>query len=149
MKHFVVTPNRIACDFDRMFNGFFNTPSHECSTDETATPRVNIEETPDHLSLTFELPGMEKDQIKVLVKDDVLTIAAERTLSGEDKDSDIHGADIHVRREIRNGKFSRSFTLPETVDPESVSADYKNGLLTVKLGKKEEVKPREIDIKIN
>lgn len=144
MKHFVVTPNRIACDFDRMFNGFFNTPSHECSADETATPRVNIEETPDHLSLTFELPGMEKDQIKVLVKDDVLTVEGERSLSADDKEND-----IHVRREIRNGKFSRSFTLPETVDPESVSADYKNGLLTVKLGKKEEVKPREIDIKIN
>ena len=144
MRHLVVTPNRINRDFDRMFNSFFNVPSKACCNETELQPRVNIEETKDDVSLIFELPGMEKDNIKVLVKDDVLTVEGERNFSHEEMDDD-----TVVRREIRNGKFSRSFTLPETVDPDSVGADYKSGLLTVKLSKKEEVKPREIEVKIS
>lgn len=144
MRQLVVTPNRIARDFDRMFNGFLNASSRQCCADDALMPPVNIEETKDDVSLTFELPGMEKDNIKVLVKDDVLTVEAERNFKREEKDDD-----IVVRREIRNGKFSRSFTLPETVDSDSVGADYQNGLLTVKFDKKEEVKPREIEVKIS
>ena len=143
MRHLVVTPNRIARDFDRMFNGFLNASSQQCCADDAFMPRVNIEETKDDVSLTFELPGMEKDNIKVLVKDDVLTVEAERSFKREEKDDD-----VVVRHEIRNGKFSRSFTLPETVDSDSVGADYQNGLLTVKFDKKEEVKPREIEVKV-
>ena len=112
-------------------------------TDADFMPRVNIEETKDNVSLTFELPGMEKDNIKIMVKDDVLTVAGERKSFDEQKD------DAFVRREIYSGKFSRSFTLPDTIDPDAVSADYKNGLLLVKLGKKEEGKPREIEVKVS
>ncbi|MBU8934500.1 MAG: Hsp20/alpha crystallin family protein [candidate division Zixibacteria bacterium] len=144
MRHLVVTPNRIARDFDRMFNGFFNVSNQEGDADDAFVPRVNIEETKDDVSLTFELPGVEKDSIKVMVKDDVLTVEGERKSNREVNDDD-----IVVRREIRLGKFSRSFTLPETVEPDSVGADYNSGLLVVKLDKKEEVKPRKIEVKIS
>ena len=143
MRHLVVTPNRIASDIDSLLNSFFNVPSRENYLDADFMPRVNIEETKDNVSLTFELPGMEKDNIKIMVKDDVLTVAGERKSFDEQKD------DAFVRREIYSGKFSRSFTLPDTIDPDAVSADYKNGLLLVKLGKKEEVKPREIEVKVS
>ncbi|MEA2030627.1 MAG: Hsp20/alpha crystallin family protein [candidate division Zixibacteria bacterium] len=143
MRHLIATPNRVTRDIDSLFNSFFNVPSFENNEEAEFVPRVNIEETKDDISLTFELPGISRDNIKVIVKDDILTIAGERKSSKEDKD------ETFIRREICSGKFSRSFTLPETVNPESVSADFNNGLLLVKLGKKEEVKPREIEVKIS
>ncbi len=142
MTYLVPTTNRIAREFDSLFNTFFNFPSHRTEISCDFMPRVNIKETKDDVTLTFELPGMEKKDIKVMVKDNVMTVSGERNLKSEDKD------DGYVRTEISSGSFSRSFTLPDTVDSEKVSADYKNGMLEVKMTKKEEAKPKEIEVKI-
>jgi len=104
---------------------------------------VMIRETNDNVQLTFELPGMKKDDIKVAVRDGVLTVSGSREFKSESKDDD------YVRCEICSGSFSRSFTLPESVNSEKISADYKNGLLEIKLDKLEEVKPKEIEVKVS
>jgi HSP20 family protein len=124
---------------DRFFDDWFTTPSY----DSSFSPKVNIRETKDNVVLTFEVPGMKKDDIKVTVNNDVLTISGKRQFEHEEKD------DVFVRREIAGGEFSRSFTLPDTVDGENIQADYKNGLLEVRLARREETKPKEIEVKIS
>jgi HSP20 family protein len=130
-------------DFDRMFEDMFRWPEARVAQREGFAPRVNIHESDDDLSIAFELPGMDKKDIKVTVVDGVLTVSGKREFAGESKDE-------HYRRhEIRSGEFSRSFTLPDTVNAEKVSADYKNGLLEVRLAKLEEVKAKEIEVKVS
>jgi len=143
MTYLVPTTNRLAREFDSLFNSFFNFPSLRTEDSCDFMPRVNIRDDKDDVTLMFELPGMEKKDIKVLVKDDVLTVSGERSFKSEKKDNG------YIRTEISSGSFSRSFTLPDTVDAEKVSADYKNGILEVKLAKREEVKPKEIEVKVS
>jgi HSP20 family protein len=135
--------NGLARDFDRLFGDFINFPTNWAEPEAEFIPRVNIKESKDDISLTFELPGMEKKDIKVTVKDGILSVSGERTFKSEEKEEDF------VRSEIRTGKFSRSFTLPATVSPEKISADYKNGILEVRLEKIEEVKPKEIEVSVS
>ncbi len=129
--------------FDKFFEDFFGRPATRSSESTEFSPRVNISETDDNVQLTFELPGMEKADIKVVVADDMLTVSGKREFSSEENKNGL------IRSEIRTGSFSRSFSLPEAVDRENISADYKNGLLEVTLAKAEEVKPREIDVQIS
>ncbi|RME23735.1 MAG: Hsp20/alpha crystallin family protein [Candidatus Zixiibacteriota bacterium] len=106
-------------------------------------PRMDVRDTNDNLFLTFELPGVKKDDIKVNIRENVLTVTAKRETKEEVKD------DEFIRREIRSGSFCRSVTLPDTVNTDKISADYKNGLLEIKLEKLEEVKPKEIEVKVS
>jgi len=144
MTNIVCRPNRRSAlgGFDSLFDEFFNFPTRPAETRTGFAPRTDIAETDDEITLTFEIPGMEKDDIKVSVANDLITVSGKRESKSEDKN------DGYVRREIRAGEFSRSFTLPDTVNRENVSADYKNGLLVVKLGKLEEVKPKEIEVTV-
>ncbi len=130
-------------EVDRLFNDMFNFPTVRAESEADFMPRVNIRETKDDIRLTFELPGMDKKDIKVVVKDGTLTVSGERTMREEEKDENL------IRTEIRSGKFSRTFTLPDTINAESIAADYKNGLLEVRLAKLEEVKPKEIEVKVS
>ncbi len=142
MTYLVPTANRLAREIDSMFSNFFNFPSFRADDASDFMPRVNIRETKDNVILMFELPGMEKKDIKVTVKDDVLTVSGQRHFKTEEKD------DGWVRTEISSGSFTRSFTLPDTVNTDKVSADYKNGMLEIKLAKREERKPKEIEVNV-
>ena len=130
-------------DMDRVFGDFFTVPTFANDSEAEFMPRVNIRDTKDNVVLSFELPGMEKKDIKVVVKDGNLIVSGQRELRNEEKD------ETFIRSEIRTGKFCRSFSLPETVNPENVGADYKNGILEIKLTKLEEVKPKEIEVKVS
>lgn len=132
----------VSNEIDRMFSDFFGFPSLRADMDVEFMPRVNIKETNDNVLLQFELPGMEKKDIKVTVKDNNLIVSGQRELREDEENEN------YIRHEIRTGRFSRSFTLPETLDQNSCKADYKNGILEVKLNKREEVKPKEIDVNI-
>ena len=83
-------------EIDHWFDSFFGSPVTKGS-DVAFAPRVDIENTDNHLALTFELPGMEKDEIKVSLKDNVLTVSGTREFKTDEKN------DNYVRREIRNG----------------------------------------------
>ena len=142
MRNVMIRPNRATRDLDSVFNEFFGTPGWRNENQADFMPRVNIRESADDIRLTFEVPGMNKEDIKVTVKEDVLTV------SGERKQAEKQENEKWVRSEIRTGTFSRSFTLPETIDTEKISADYNHGMLEVKLAKKEAVKPKEIEVSI-
>jgi len=138
----MIHPNRIAHELDHMFSNFVNSSNLGGQADCDFMPRVNIRESKDDVILTFEVPGMKKEDIKVTVKENVLTVSGERKEVVEQQEQQF------VRNEILTGSFSRSFTLPESVDTDKITADYKNGLLDVKLAKKEAVKPKEIEVSV-
>jgi len=101
---------------------------------------VDVVESDDDVTITAELPGLAREDIKVEVKDDVLTLHGER--KGEEKREE----DGYRWRERRYGTFRRSFSLPSTVKSEDVTAQYEDGVLSVRLPKVEETKPREIPV---
>lgn len=145
MTYLTVRPKRDAwsSDMDSWFEDFFRWPTRVREAQDEFAPRVNIAETKDEIRLTFELAGMDKKDIKVMVHDGVLTVSGKREMKSETEN------DNCVRREIRAGEFSRSFTLPDTVNADKIVADYKNGLLDVSLAKLEEVKPKEIEVQVS
>ena len=109
----------------------------------TWVPPVDIFQTGDHeLVLKAELPDMTREDIDITVENFVLTIKGEKKISSEVKEEQFH----HVER--RYGAFSRSFSLPRTVDATKVSAEYRNGVLTIRLPLREEAKPRQIKVDV-
>jgi HSP20 family protein len=106
-------------------------------------PPVDVYETDGHdIVIKAELPDMTREDITVTVEHNTLTLRGEKKFSGEVKE------DRYRRIERSYGQFSRSFTLPTTVDSTKVSAEYKNGVLTVKLPYREEAKPRTINVEV-
>jgi HSP20 family protein len=126
---------------DRIFNDFFY-PSRgmQMSKDSNWNPRVDIYEDEDAIVLKAELPGVEKDNIVVDVEGMVLTLKGERSSDNEVKE------ESYYRRERTFGSFERRFNLPDNVDPEKITADYKDGILKLGIPKPEENKPRQITI---
>ena len=107
------------------------------------TPAVDIFETDGHdLVLKAELPGMTREDIEVTVENSTLVLKGTKKFDSDVKEEN------YRRIERTYGTFNRSFTLPNTVDATKVSADYKNGLLTVKLPFREEAKPRSINVEV-
>ena len=103
-------------------------------------PVVDISETEDAFVVKAELPGVDKDDVKVKVENGILTIRGEKKAELEDKKNH--------RVECTYGSFVRSFTLPQTIKSDSINAEYKNGILNLTIPKSEEVKPKEIEVKI-
>jgi len=109
----------------------------------TWVPPVDIYQNGDHeLVLKAELPDMSREDIDITVENYVLTVKGDKKVSDEVKEEQFH----HVER--RYGAFSRSFSLPRTVDESKVSAEYRNGVLTIKLPLREEAKPRQIKVDV-
>jgi HSP20 family protein len=106
----------------------------------TWLPSVDVWETGDELVLSFDLPGIDEDAIAVELDDDVLTVSGERERTSE------HSSERFYRFERRFGTFSRSVTLPPGVKEEAITADYRNGVLEIRIPKPEEQKPRRIKV---
>jgi HSP20 family protein len=102
---------------------------------------VDIREDQDHIYVEAELPGFKKEEVDITLESQTLTISAERKI--EKKEGE--GAQ-HLLRERRFTRFQRSFTLPPTVDEQSVNAQLNEGVLTITLNKREESKPRKIKV---
>jgi HSP20 family protein len=129
----------------RLFEEFFDDFPLFGSLDETRgkwVPSVDVLEKNGDLVLRAELPGMTEKDIDLRIEGDTLMLKGERKMENEDKKSNYH------RVESFYGSFTRSFRLPDSVDYDKVSAEYKNGVLTVTLPKKPEVKPREIPVAV-
>jgi HSP20 family protein len=129
---------------DRM-NRLFNEAHSPRQSDDlmsrgTWTPAVDIYEVDGALVLKAELPDMRREDIDVSVENNTLTIRGERKLDHEIKQESFH------RIERAYGSFVRSFSLPHTVDATKIGAEYKNGVLSVKLPVREDAKPRTINI---
>jgi HSP20 family protein len=106
----------------------------------TWLPSVDVWETENELVLSFDLPGIDEDAIAVELDDDVLTVSGERERTSE------HSGERFYRFERRFGTFSRSVTLPPGVKEEAITADYRNGVLEIRIPKPEEQKPRRIKV---
>lgn len=108
----------------------------------TWVPAVNVEEATEELVLTAELPGMSHDDISIEMENNVLTISGEKT---EERTEGDEKRRYHVW-ERRYGTFQRSFTLPRTVSPDDIRADFHEGVLTVRMPKVAEAKTRKISV---
>ncbi len=107
------------------------------------SPPVEIREREDAYTVEVELPGLTKDDVKITMENDILTIRGEKNQESEEKRGN------YPRSERVYGSFLRSFTLPSSVKNDKIEAQYKNGILTVTLPKVEESKPRTIEVKVN
>lgn len=124
----------------REFDRAFSRASDLVDTgDSSSRFLVDIRETADHVIVEADLPGFSKEQIDVSLENRVLTISAVREKIQKDGE--------HHLQERRINRVSRSFRLPGTVDENSVEAKLENGVLTLALSKKDEVKPRKIEVK--
>ncbi len=108
---------------------------------QSFAPRVDIIENSDEFIVSAELPGLKKDDFKLTVEDNILTLEGEKKFEREQKE------DGYFRSERRYGAFKRSFRLNQTVDSTKISADYNNGVLEIHVPKAEKAKPKQIDIK--
>jgi len=107
------------------------------------SPPVDIYETGDGIVLKVELPGVNKEDVSVEVKDNVLNLKGERLLDPEIKNEN------YYRKERSFGKFNRSFSLQETIKPDLIKASFKNGVLTVEIPRPEEEKPKQVTVDID
>ncbi len=105
-------------------------------------PAVDVVEKEQKYIYAVELPGVKKEDVKLMVKDGTLV------LEGERKEPSINDGAQKIRGEIAYGKFQRTLPLPENADVNKIRAEYKNGLLVVTVEKKEETKPRLIDVQV-
>ena len=129
--------NRAFGDLSRRFDDDLNVRG-------SWTPSVDIYETDDHtLVLKAELPDVNREDIDLRLENSTLTITGQKKMEKDVKDEQYH------RIERVYGQFSRTFTLPPTVDSEKINAEFKNGVLTVSLPLREEAKPRQIQVSVN
>ena len=130
--------------FNRLFNETF---SRAFGDEETPVrnwaPAVDIFENDSNIVLKAELPGIDPKDVEVRVEDNTLYLKGERKFEKETKEENYH------RIERAYGSFARSFSLPNSIDAEKVAADYKDGLLTLTLPKREEAKPKTIKISVS
>src|SRR2546428_11462236 len=129
---------------DRM-NRLFEAAGRNYGTDEPAattswSPAVDIFETEGDIVVKAEMPGMDRKDITLHLENNVLTLRGDRKFEKETKDENYH------RIERSYGNFSRSFSIPATVDEEKIRADYKDGVLKIVLPKKDQAKPKQIKI---
>jgi HSP20 family protein len=105
-------------------------------------PPVDIYEDEHNVTLKIEVPGIDEKDIDVRIENNTLTVHGERKFEKEEKEENFR------RVERQYGSFTRSFTLPTTVDPDNVQADYEKGVLRIQLAKRAEAKPKQIKVNV-
>ncbi len=131
----------VPISFSSLIDTFFNDSNFKSGT-STFVPRVDVVEGEKAYELHVEMPGMNKEDFRIEVKDNRLTVSGERKFHSEKNEKDFHSI------ETRYGSFSRSFTLPENVDADKINAKYNNGILELNIPK-DEKKALRTTIKVN
>jgi HSP20 family protein len=128
---------------NRLFRESYGPEGREESlTSTTFAPPVDVYEDEHNVTLKIEVPGIDEEDIDVRIENNVLTVHGERKLEKEEKEENFR------RVERQYGSFTRTFTLPNTVDSEKVSANYDKGILKIGLPKKAEAKPKQIQVNV-
>lgn len=130
----------IQTQMNRLFDNFVGQPPSSGMVERVWAPAADMYETKNEVVIAAELPGLSEKDIHLSITGDLLTIRGERQWGGEVQDAS------HYRRERWFGKFERTFSLPMPVDSGQVKATYRDGVLTVKLPKAEEIKSKDIKI---
>ncbi len=128
-------------DFDRLLSDTFRMFDEGYGERMGWKPAVDMEENQEEYIIKAELPGIKKEDIKISIADNKVLIGGEIT-----EEKDVQEKNYYLKERVR-GKFSRGFTLPTSVDSNKTEAIYKDGILTLKLPKAEEAKPKQISIK--
>lgn len=131
--------NRLQHEMERMFERWGTNGPRRLAT--AVYPALNLWENDDNLYVEAELPGLELSDLEIYVNGD-----NQLTIKGERKTPEVKGGTWH-RQERGYGSFSRLIELPQEVNPDHVTAEFKSGVLTITLPKKDEVKPRRIEVK--
>ncbi len=126
-------------EVNRLFGDFFNLPAYQLAQ---WAPAADMVETEDHYRVELDAPGYSSDDIEVTLEQGILTISGERAEEKEETRGTYH------LRERSTGRFSRSFSMPRSVDAEKLSARLEDGILVVELPKAPEAKARRIEVKI-
>jgi len=137
--------NQITDRMNRLFQDTYGTNqgrSEEGLAQMNFVPPVDIYEDEHNVTLKLEVTGIDQKDIDVRLENNTLVVRGERKFEKDEKEENFH------RIERRYGSFYRAFTLPNTVDSENVNANYDNGVLTIKLAKKAEAKPKQIKVNI-
>jgi HSP20 family protein len=135
--------NSLQQEMNRLFSTFFDTPTPgNGSPARRWIPAMDLVETDDHYVLTADLPGLSQDDIDLEFEGDVLTVSGERRSEHADR------SEGYYRLERATGSFSRSLTLPEGVDPDALEATFDKGVLTVRIPKPEQRKPKKVSIQV-
>ena len=116
------------------FNSFFDAMMFDprpCEAPQFAGPKMDVADLKDKIEVKVELPGMEKDEVTLTCENGILTVSGKRKQETEEKSKD------YYMKEISSGSFSRSVRLPENIDESKIEAEFKNGVLTVMIPKKE------------
>jgi HSP20 family protein len=130
---------------NRLFQESFSGPTgarEEALVSGSFVPPVDVYEDDQNVVLKMEVPGINQNDIDVQLENNVLTVRGERKFEKEEKEENFQ------RIERRYGSFSRSFSLPNSVDPEKVNASYDNGVLSITLAKRAEAKPKQIKVNV-
>src|SRR5713101_206415 len=127
---------------NRLFRETQGNSQEEPLTSSSFAPAVDVYEDEHNVTLKIEVPGIDEKDIDVRIENNTLTVHGERKIEKEEKEEN------YRRIERQYGSFTRTFTLPTTVDTESVSANYEKGVLKVKLAKKAEAKPKQIKVNV-
>jgi HSP20 family protein len=127
---------------NRLVRDSFGEGRDESLTTANFAPAVDVYEDEHNVTLKIEVPGIEEKDIDVRIENNTLTVHGERKFEKEEKEEN------YRRIERQYGSFTRSFTLPNTVDHENVAANYEKGVLKIKLAKKAEAKPKQIKVSV-
>jgi len=133
--------DRLQSEMGRLFN-LANLPDGEGLFDGTSSPPIDVVETQDEYIVFADLPGMEQKDIELSIASNVLSLSGEKAKKADGERRRF------FREESWTGSFRRTISLPNTVDPEKVSAELKDGVLSVRIGKKAELKPRQIAVNV-
>ena len=137
-REFATLQDRI----NRVFRESYAGGQDEALTTSSFAPAVDVYEDEHKVSLKIEVPGIDEKDIDVRVENNTLTVHGERRIEKEEKEEN------YRRVERQYGSFTRTFTLPQTVDTEHVSANYDKGVLKITLPKKAEAKPKQIKVNV-
>ena len=137
-REFVTLQDRM----NRLFRESYPEGREEALTTSTFAPPVDVYEDEHRITLKIEVPGIDEKDIDVRLENNTLTVHGERKFEKEEKEEN------YRRVERQYGSFTRTFTLPNTVDAEKVTANYDKGVLKVQLAKKSEAKPKQIKVNV-
>ena len=139
-RHSVSPAHYFNRNMHNLFNDFFNSDEE---FESSWSPRVDVVELEDKFEFSAELPGISKDNVKLELNENILTISGEKSQDNEGSDRNIHFTERFF------GSFHRSFRIPAPVDSGKIEAAFENGILRITLPKSEESKPKLIDIKMH
>jgi len=130
---------------NRLFDSFlsYRTLDDDGVVSSHFVPATDVAEFDDHYLVTVDLPGLKKDDLKITLENNSLTISGEKKFENEEKKDSYH------RIERGYGKFERSFTLPKFVKAEKIDANFKDGVLSLSVPKAEEAKQKTIEVKVS